>query len=119
MTTFFEELKSILETSEDSFEGYDAEYNNLQEAFFYDEGITERYNPNCMKLFDDANIKFRLMDSYGGEGQGDDFWSVYEFKRGDEVCYIKLYGWYASYEGATFQDMFEVHPKQVTVTQWG
>ena len=37
------------------------------------------------------------LDQYGGEGQGDSFWSVIHFK--DHDIYLKWSGWYASYDG--------------------
>lgn len=64
------------------------------------------------------NIKHKFVDSFGGEGQGDSFWSVYSFTKDDETVYVKFDGWYQSYNGAEYDSWFFVKPVQVTVTQY-
>lgn len=64
----------------------------------------------------EAGIVCNYEDNYGGEGQGDDYWSVYSFTRGDEKVYVKFDGWYASYNGAEFTDWFFVEPKEKVIT---
>tara|TARA_R110000796_G_scaffold30122_15_gene80800 strand:+ start:6991 stop:7383 length:393 start_codon:yes stop_codon:yes gene_type:complete len=64
-------------------------------------------------------ISFKEVDSYGGEDCGSEYWCVWEFTRGDEVARFKFEGWYASYDGATFEHVFEVKPVQKTITVWG
>lgn len=55
----------------------------------------------------------RYIDSYGGEGQGDDYWVV--FKCGEQ--YFRVDGWYASYDGGELDgELYEVFPRQVTST---
>lgn len=63
-----------------------------------------------------ANIKFKLEDRYGGEDQGSDYWSVYSFSDGMEVVFIQFQGWYASYEGSTYEEFYEVKPVEKTIT---
>lgn len=57
------------------------------------------------------------VDQHGGEGEGDDWWSVKYFR--DHNIYIKIYGYYTSYEGTTFdrgiECYSEVIPKEETV----
>jgi hypothetical protein len=54
-------------------------------------------------------------DSYGGEGQGDDYWVV--FQAGDQ--YFRVNGYYASYDGGELDgEVEEVEPHEVTVTEW-
>jgi hypothetical protein len=62
---------------------------------------------------------FDKVASYGGEGQGDDYWFVFSVTSptGEQRTY-KLAGWYASYDGGEYDNLFEVFPKQVMVTQW-
>lgn len=56
----------------------------------------------------------KLVGSYGGEDQGSTYYAVYQFsKDGEEDVYIKFHGWYASYDGATFEGFNVVQPKQV------
>lgn len=68
------------------------------------------------KVLSDAGITFEEVDRYGGEDQGSDYWSVYSFTDGMEVVFIQFQGWYASYEGSTYQEFFEVQPVEKTIT---
>jgi hypothetical protein len=63
-----------------------------------------------------AGIKFEHVDNYGGEDQGSDYWSVYSFTDGMQVVFIKFDGWYASYEGSTCEEFYEVKPVEKTIT---
>jgi hypothetical protein len=63
-----------------------------------------------------AGIAFEEVDRYGGEDQGSDYWSVYSFTDGMEVVFIQFQGWYASYEGSTYQEFYEVQPVEKTIT---
>ena len=61
------------------------------------------------------------VDQYGGEGEGDRWWSIKHFK--DHDVYIKIRGFYASHIGTDFyswNDVTEVKPteKTVTVYEW-
>lgn len=59
-----------------------------------------------------------LADEYGGEDQGSTYYAVWKFDTTDGPLYIKFYGWYASYDGATYEGFIEVHPRQVTKTEY-
>lgn len=63
-----------------------------------------------------AGITFEQVDRYGGEDQGSDYWSVYSFSDGMQVVFIQFQGWYASYEGSTYEEFFEVVPVEKTIT---
>lgn len=80
--------------------------------FFYSEVIEDS------ESLAESDFDCEWADSFGGEGQGDQYWSVYKFTRGDEVVYVEFYGWYASYNGAEFTEWFVVEPKEVTVIKW-
>lgn len=67
-------------------------------------------------VLSDAGITFQFVDRYGGEDQGSDYWSVYSFTDGMEVVFIQFQGWYASYEGSTYDEFFEVTPVEKTIT---
>lgn len=56
------------------------------------------------------------IDQYGGEGQGDHWYSVKHFV--DHDVYIKITGHYSSYHGTDFYDGYgkEVKPKEKTIT---
>lgn len=69
--------------------------------------------------FDDwatpQDILFYQVDTFGGEDQGSNYWTVYHFTKGDESVYIKFHGWYASYDGAEYEGFNVVTPKEKTV----
>jgi GTP cyclohydrolase III len=58
-----------------------------------------------------------VIDSYGGEGQGENWYKVYFFK--DHNVYAKLEGYYTSYDGVSFYNgwdcLFEVMPSEKTI----
>lgn len=68
------------------------------------------------KLLSDASITFEFVDRYGGEDQGSDYWSVYSFSDGMQVVFIQFQGWYASYEGSTYEEFYEVQPVEKIIT---
>jgi hypothetical protein len=70
------------------------------------------------RRLDEYNITYEVVDSFGGEGQGDQYWTVWRFTRGDEEVLVSFDGWYTSYFGAEFNDWRFVQPKRVTVTQY-
>jgi hypothetical protein len=63
---------------------------------------------------------FEYVDNYGGEGQGDSYWLVFKFTpaAGTEGRTFKIDGYYQSYDGGYYDELYEVFPKQVMVTQW-
>ena len=67
-------------------------------------------------LFNSAGFEFKLVEDHGGEGQGEDYWRVYSFKKGEETHLIKFYGWYASYVGSEYEGWKFVKPVQRMVT---
>ena len=79
----------------------------------YWEGGTE-FTEACRS----AEINYSQEDNFGGEGQGDDYWSVYSFTNGTDVVYVKFNGWYASYSGSEFSEWFFVEPKKVEVVKY-
>ncbi len=92
---------------------------------FFTEAVTDDDNTYCCDETQEflteiysENIKHKFVDSFGGEGQGDSFWSVYSFTKDDETVYVKFDGWYQSYNGAEYDSWFFVKPVQVTVTQY-
>ncbi len=68
------------------------------------------------KAASDQGINFAYVDRYGGEGEGEEYWSVYLFSGGLEVVFIKFDGYYASYEGATYECFYEVQAVERLVT---
>ena len=60
----------------------------------------------------------KLVEDFGGEGQGDDYWIVMEITVDDEPPRLyRVEGWYASYDGGYLDgDLHEVRPKEVLRT---
>jgi hypothetical protein len=104
-------------------------HDEAYEDLIYDVLFHSEYNSEPSEWDSDEEKGFRAAlteagvvcqheDNYGGEGQGDDYWSVYSFTRGDEKVYVKFNGWYASYNGAEFTEWFFVAPKEKVITVW-
>ena len=63
------------------------------------------------------NIDYEHVDKHG-EGEGEDYWSVYKFTHGTDIVYVKFSGSYHSYSGSYYNEWFFVVPKVVEVTQF-
>lgn len=57
-----------------------------------------------------------MVDHHGGEGQGDDYYTVWHFPAAD--IYINFQGWYASGNGSEYEEMQHVMPTQVMRTEY-
>jgi hypothetical protein len=66
----------------------------------------------------ELGLEVHYVDSFGGEGEGEDYWSVYSFTKNGETVYVKFDGSYASYVGSEYDEWFFVEPEQVMVTQF-
>lgn len=69
-----------------------------------------------VKASEERNITYIHVDSYGGEGMGDEYWSVYKFTKGPDKVFVKFNGSYQSYNGADFDEYFFVEPEEKVVT---
>lgn len=71
-------------------------------------------NVECLKQLCLGEIE--EIDQYGGEGQGDTWYTIKYFK--DHDVYIKTDGFYSSYNGTDFDYGFgsEVKPVEKTIT---
>lgn len=96
----------------------------IQRLQTYFEGIGEDVGTFAHHNFLDEDIKalglgpIEEIDQYGGEGQGDKWWSVKYFP--DHDIYLKVTGFYQSHYGTDFYDGWrgvkEVKPKEKTIT---
>ena len=89
-------------------------HREICEELMYEGGYVKDWTQD-----DNDPFEHKGVDSYGGVDQGSDFWSVSLIRNPDnhdEQYYIKFQGWYASYNGAEFQDWSFVEPKQKTIT---
>lgn len=61
------------------------------------------------------NITFKHVTCFGGEEQGKEYWSVYEFTDGTSKVFVKFDGWYASYNGSEYEEFYFVEPVSTQV----
>ena len=66
----------------------------------------------------DMGVSFVYADSQGGEGQGDEYWSVYKFTKNSESVFVKFDGSYSSYDGSYYEDWYFVESKMVEVCRF-
>lgn len=66
----------------------------------------------------ELNLKVEFVDNFGGEGCGDQYWSVYSFTKDNETVYVQFDGWYASYVGSEYNEWFFVEPKEEVVVNF-
>lgn len=97
--------------------------SNVNNSFFHSEvdesrKYLDKKVVEFLQKLDSEGIEFQHVSNFGGEGQGNDFWSVYKFSKNEEVVNIKFNGWYASYSGSEFDSIKFVEPKQVMITQY-
>lgn len=75
------------------------------------------YKPSNFELFAAKNDidKPTDVEDYGGEDMGSTYYKIIKFTRGDDVVFIKFQGYYASYNGADYEDFHVVSPTTKTV----
>lgn len=101
-------LRKADDEVKDAFHGGDV----MDKPYTWDEDSVIEFK----RQLAEANINFELVDRYGGEEQGYDYWSVYSFSDGMQVVFIKFDGYYASYDGSTYEEFYEVKPVEKTIT---
>ena len=76
-----------------------------------------------MEYWNEENDKYKIeseVDYHDGEEDGENFWKITRIlnKETNEVCYIKFYGYYDSWEGVEWQGWNLVKPKKVEVIEF-
>lgn len=118
MTEFETKIKTLLDNADadgdviNDFFQEAVTVNSVQNAWIADAAI------EFVKELKNIGINFYVIDSYGGEGKGDEYWSVYQFSDKENITYVKFDGYYQSYCGATFNEWYFVEPKEVTVVKY-
>ena len=79
------------------------------------ENCDEDTNPEFLEALKTLG-EFDCVEEHGGEGQGDDYYAVFNFK--DHNVFIQFQGWYASHHGSEYEEMFEVRPEEVMVIEY-
>lgn len=104
----------------------DADEQEVIYQFFWSEvredTAESKYTDDVLRDFlynlQKQGIVYKHEDNHGGEGEGEDYWSVYSFTKGGETVYIQFQGWYASYNGSDFTEWFFVEPQEVKVIRY-
>lgn len=94
------------------------EIEDVETLFFHNEFEYSEGDGELQEILEKYAIKATLVDSFGGEGQGEDYWTVWKFEDPSGEVMIQFDGWYASYNGSEMTGRFYVEPVQVTVTQF-
>ena len=92
MSNLVADLKAAIKASEE-------DWSSAASEMFSGDAPSAKYYP-IIKELNNLGFEFYEEDHHGGEGQGDQYWSVIKITKGDEVAYIRLSGWYASFSGA-------------------
>jgi hypothetical protein len=83
------------------------------------QGKDPEYDADFEKL-KAAGFKIETVEQKGGESQGSEYYVVLKLDNGQEQMLVKCDGYYASYEGISWDtaEVYEVEPKMVEVRQW-
>jgi len=95
-------------------EFFNAEYNTDNRWIENVEPTDPRRQFREELINNDITVCFE--DHYGGEGEGDAYWSVYSFQHGDQKLFVRFDGYYASYVGSEFHEWEWVEPVQQVIT---
>lgn len=74
-----------------------------------------------LSVYKNDKYEFKEIEHFGGEGEGDSMWKVFEIKnlQNDKIINFRLNAWYDSWNGAEWDGELEiVEPYEVTVTRW-
>lgn len=93
--------------------------SNYQELYDAARALTSPYTLQEKEYLDTFNLgEYKVVDSYGGEGKGETWYKVFHFIQHD--VYIRVNGYYTSYDGTDFYDGWgccsEVKPVTKTIT---
>jgi len=112
-------------------DSYSAKYYGTWQAWMREE---YEYDPEDTDLEDNNSVWSAVMEyegkdyeldgysakvvaTYGGEGQGDQYWVVISISDGETTRYFRRDGWYASYDGGYLDGpTSEVAPKEKVIT---
>lgn len=109
-----ENLKELFD-----FEIEDPDFDNqrIEVGVWLNESGGEEYG--TLKINETYSLS--IVENFGGEGQGDQYWFVFSVnKSGEPESYWKVPGWYQSYNGGEYElsNLYEVEGREVTVKRW-
>ena len=88
--------------------------SHSHECMFHSRGP----NKELAKYLSDYGIICRHVKQHGGEGMGDDYYSIYSFSKDGDTVFVEFNGWYYSYDGATFSEWYFVKAAVVQEVQY-
>lgn len=92
------ELETNFQLTEENVRKLVTALNSDRNGRGYLEELTYSWSKN--EGFEFGGYTFKYKQSYGGEGQGDEYWAVFSAeKEGEETRYFEVPGWYASHQG--------------------
>ena len=106
-----------------SADGINEIYNSLDGENDNNNNDIDYFYKTEMEYWNEENDKYKIeseVDCHGGEGEGEDFWKITRIlnKETNEVCYIKFYGYYNSWDGVEWEGWNLVKPKKVEVIEF-
>lgn len=110
----FEEIKAIIESDIFKQNSYYPRRWMTEDVYTSLDEI-EKYGQEFKDEFAKLG-KIEMIEQFGGEGKGDDYFTVYHFV--DHAVYISFNGWYASHIGPEYDGMSQVTPKIVEKIEW-
>lgn len=113
----FKEIEEILNSG--IFYDYDCAPVSWMNEEVYTSADEIEIQTNSDETFKDLFSQLgeiKTVYQFGGEGCGDDYYTIYHFVTHD--VYIKFAGWYASHYGSEYSNMYEVRPIEVTKIEY-
>jgi hypothetical protein len=97
----------------------DFDWTDYYRSLFCDDNNTWSV---CYKELLKCGFKIDLVDHYGGEGQGSEYWSVFSVEHEGQTKFFRIDGYYASHYGAEITgdsyDFEEVEKVPVQTYEW-
>jgi hypothetical protein len=93
----------------------------VAESFFYSyikKGYIFRDSELIVNNLKAVGITTKFMANFGGEGESNDYWSVYSFTKDEMTVYVQFDGYCTSYGGGTYHELFFVEPREVALTKY-
>lgn len=112
---YSKELQKLIDDSEAAHQAYICnKTEELLQKWYAFESTTERQGKEILQHLGRGEIE--EVDKYGGEGKGDEWYSIKHFK--DHDVYIRTDGYYQSHNGTEFEQGYgqEVKPVEKTIT---
>ena len=110
-------LRRLYHPNDDDDEQWDELAYNLSAPNRYDATLRKWVDDEPGQEFEGVYVS--CVADVGGEGQGDIRYAVFCFTDGSGTKYFRKDGFYASYDGSTWDGEFsEVQPQERVVTVW-